>query len=978
MKTITNLRKYFVIVLFFAAIAMSCSNASAQRISTMSVTTFSGGYSPLIIDPTATTLASIGGSVYYGTYTMPLPFAFSYDNTSYGANSTIYVRWGHISFTNPLDPNYQNYTGNSSYSNAIMPFMGLQVSAPDGSTRIMYKISGSSPNRVFTIEWYKFGDYPSQASGNVSYQLKMYEGTNMIEFIYEKYNFSVNYANAYYHGTGLNGSLNPSFISIVSVASSFTTPASNYRYAYPLPVELSSYPKTLTYGGVIAGTSVTLCMNVQHVGTGGTLTLNSASITGSSDFSIVSSPPSTLAVGQVGQYCIKFAPTGNGARSAVLTIVSNGQDSGTQSITLNGTGFSPLISVDSLVRFKKTRTRLGDSLTQWVHITSSGQAPLTFNAFQIVGIDADQYFISYFPANPLASGVTDSLAITYVPTREGLRGATLNITNNSSNSPLVAISLKGTGILPHIVLYPTSLQFDSTAEGDTVCKTVDVWNSGTDTLRIKKNFLTSNDGDFHYIGLTGSDMAIAPDHHKTLSICFIPLQQGTRQARLLLQTNIIPTYETPRRDTGSIVTLDMTGNGLPLGVFGNSFSGLPILDSAIVGTSICRTDTLKNTGDADIMVTGAIITGANATNFSKSGLTFPFLLKSRSSKTFTICGIPDQQGLRNGAITFTGTTGGRTIALSNLLGVFGLNSCIAAIPSSLFDNVTLPITASGTDSTQCVQIVNCGDVATIYSVAINGAAKADYSVTPAVSSMIGPNDTAKFCVTFKPSVLGPQSLASLDVTSSDKSVSVPLSGSTGCAELGAVTPSVPNTGVFETGKFDIVINNTGSFTWDPGTITITPAAEFTLDGPPTITGVPPNQTITVHLKFSSTTKGTFTAKVSFGNGGPCGMLSDVSLSGNAIAGSVKETASEGFSLEQSYPNPSQGKTSFTYMTPKDGEVRITLNDMTGKLVKTLTSGRISAGEHTVNFDATSLPSGTYVYVLESGTTRLVRQMILTK
>ena len=97
-----------------------------------------------------------------------------------------------------------------------------------------------------------------------------------------------------------------------------------------------------------------------------------------------------------------------------------------------------------------------------------------------------------------------------------------------------------------------------------------------------------------------------------------------------------------------------------------------------------------------------------------------------------------------------------------------------------------------------------------------------------------------------------------------------------------------------------------------------------------------------------------------------------------MKGSVKETSTEGFSLEQSYPNPTQGNTWFTYTTPRETEISVKLVDLTGNLIRTLITGRVSEGQHTVNFDAGTLPSGTYVYVLESGSIRLVRQLILTK
>ena len=92
---------------------------------------------------------------------------------------------------------------------------------------------------------------------------------------------------------------------------------------------------------------------------------------------------------------------------------------------------------------------------------------------------------------------------------------------------------------------------------------------------------------------------------------------------------------------------------------------------------------------------------------------------------------------------------------------------------------------------------------------------------------------------------------------------------------------------------------------------------------------------------------------------------------------ANESTSHGnfFSL---YPNPFKNITHFTYSIPKESEVRIALTDKTGKLVKIISSGRISEGEHSVTFDASALVSGSYILSLESGSTRLTREIILTK
>jgi hypothetical protein len=44
----------------------------------------------------------------------------------------------------------------------------------------------------------------------------------------------------------------------------------------------------------------------------------------------------------------------------------------------------------------------------------------------------------------------------------------------------------------------------------------------------------------------------------------------------------------------------------------------------------------------------------------------------------------------------------------------------------------------------------------------------------------------------------------------------------------------------------------------------------------------------------------------------------------------------------------------------------------------LVNGKLSAGSHTVTLDASQLSSGTYYYELISGSTHLVKSMILSK
>ncbi len=52
--------------------------------------------------------------------------------------------------------------------------------------------------------------------------------------------------------------------------------------------------------------------------------------------------------------------------------------------------------------------------------------------------------------------------------------------------------------------------------------------------------------------------------------------------------------------------------------------------------------------------------------------------------------------------------------------------------------------------------------------------------------------------------------------------------------------------------------------------------------------------------------------------------------------------------------------------------------MLGRKIVTLLEGPVAAGEHVTTFDASGLPSGTYIYRLETPTRSLSRTMLLLK
>ncbi len=83
-------------------------------------------------------------------------------------------------------------------------------------------------------------------------------------------------------------------------------------------------------------------------------------------------------------------------------------------------------------------------------------------------------------------------------------------------------------------------------------------------------------------------------------------------------------------------------------------------------------------------------------------------------------------------------------------------------------------------------------------------------------------------------------------------------------------------------------------------------------------------------------------------------------------------------LKQNFPNPFNPDTRIFYGLSYDGMVKIRVCDITGREVRTLVNEYKLGGYYEVRFDGTDLPSGVYVYRMETGNAVLVRKMILLK
>jgi hypothetical protein len=124
--------------------------------------------------------------------------------------------------------------------------------------------------------------------------------------------------------------------------------------------------------------------------------------------------------------------------------------------------------------------------------------------------------------------------------------------------------------------------------------------------------------------------------------------------------------------------------------------------------------------------------------------------------------------------------------------------------------------------------------------------------------------------------------------------------------------------------------------------------------------------------------GTYTVNAGFKSPARRWDSTPITLSVTDVGPDQADAPRDGFRLNQNYPNPFNPSTVISFVTPREGDVRLSVYNCLGQEVAEVFRGHVEGGYHRVTFQNPGLPSGVYLYRLDMGTYSASRKLQILK
>ena len=316
-------------------------------------------------------------------------------------------------------------------------------------------------------------------------------------------------------------------------------------------------PTTVSFSNQLVGVasaaqSVTLTNNRS---TALTITGISISGTNASDFAESDDCPGSVPPGASCTISVTFKPTATGRRTANVAVAYTGVGGGPLTVPLSGTASVPAPVVTlSAIELDYGHQGVGKtSPAQTVTLRNTGNASLNIQTVGVTGTNPGDFAITNSSTctnnSTVAINGSCTIQVTFTPSGIGSRSASVNITDNASDSP-ETIFLLGSGPDGGASVSPATLTFPSQYVGTTgLPQTVIVTSTGT-VAPLMVSAVGASPADFGVIN--NCTNPVPTPNSCTIGVFFDATAGGTRTGTLMITDNA----------TDSPQTVTLTGSGL--------------------------------------------------------------------------------------------------------------------------------------------------------------------------------------------------------------------------------------------------------------------------------------------------------------------------------------------------------------------------------------------------------------------------------
>jgi hypothetical protein len=407
--------------------------------------------------------------------------------------------------------------------------------------------------------------------------------------------------------------------------------------------QLTVSPASHNFGNVTVNTVANAALTLTNSG-GANLTISRIAVSGTGFDASPIKVPATVPAGGNLVLDLTFSPRTTGNFSGAVAVSSDDANTPTTTVTLAGTAttqtIGKLTATPAALNFNNVKE--GSTASAVTTLKNVGTANVTLSQINLSGSG----FSASGIATPLLVVPGESLTLTVKYSPTSTRTSSGDISLVSAQGGITSVSVFGTVSQSGLTLSPASINFGTAVTGVANTQTVQIANPGSIPVTISAANISG--AGFSTSGLA-VPLILSAGKTATFNVQFDPKSAGASAGSLSLVSDATnPPSAIALSGAGMAPGLRLAVN--PLNVnFGN----------VNVGTTASRSVTLTNTGNSNVVISHAALTGANLSLSGGSAVT----LSPSQSITLTVQYSPTTAASTAGTLAIVSDANGAPSAI---------------------------------------------------------------------------------------------------------------------------------------------------------------------------------------------------------------------------------------------------------------------------------------------------------------------------